>query len=146
MNISDVKSRLKLSKVLLLGTLFLPAIISCTDNAPYVNDAESETEETVSLDAGNSETTTEDEVVLFGYFSEHLGGSLFLIEETGTADPSQVLVVNDSTYGFKLPSNESIPLWAIGEVRPLDLADIENVEPETLEMYEGEPAIYSNPI
>lgn len=133
-----------------LSAVLLPVIVACADSAPYV-DTDSEPEVTESVDTedaatADSATANENAIALYGEFSEHLGGTLFVMEATGGVEAGEVLVVNDSQFGFEVPGDAGTPLWAIGEVRPLDISAIDGVDPAALEIYAGEPAVYAQRI
>lgn len=143
---------LGLKKVAILGVCLLPMAAACGDTAPYVEDTESESAVSLSdpqLDV-NSEEQSADRVALYGQFQEHLGGTLFVLNTDGgatsEAEAASVLVVNDSDRTFAVPTDGGTPLWAFGEVRSLDLTEIDGIEPENLAAYEGESAVYAERI
>lgn len=137
------RTKLSLAKVVYLTAVVLPVLVACVDSAPYVDESQPVEESDMAEDENSA---NEEATVLYGQFREHLGGTLFVLEEVGEVDPSTVLVVNDSQYGFEVPGDVGTPMWAIGEIRPLDISQLANIEPAVAEIYDGEPALYAQRI
>lgn len=131
-------------RIALIAAFAMPAVVSCADSAPYIENFDPD-EVTTNLEADGTALDGES-VALYGRFEEYLGGTLFVLEESDGGSVSSVLVVNSSDRSFAVPEDAGTPLWAVGEIAPLVPEQIDGVDATVLEPLEGEPALYAERI
>lgn len=131
------------AKTVLITTLALPLVVGCTEESLNAQDIEAEdiftTDERLSEFIGQP-------ITLYGQFQGYIGGTLFLMEGEDPDELEDVLVVNQSRASFSVPTGEETPIWAIGQVQPLSLDEIDGLDVDGLDALDGQPALYADRI
>lgn len=122
------------------------SVLAACSTPPQSDDVLSTETEEFAADNDNLARLENQPLTLYGQFKEHLGGSLFLIEEDGQKELGEVLVLNQSESTFSVPGDAETPIWAVGEFKPLDVSELETVEQETAASYEGELVLHADRI
>jgi hypothetical protein len=125
----------------------LSLIVACAAPVPESEDISVNDAETVELSSQSQlEGLKNQPLFLYGNYKEQLDGALFLIEEDGSRELGDVLVLNQSERSFTIPTDAEIPLLVMGEVQPLDLAAVDTADQTALAAYDGQLAVYASDI
>ncbi|MGD1860366.1 MAG: hypothetical protein ACFB0E_10395 [Leptolyngbyaceae cyanobacterium] len=146
-NKADLTTYFWRNQAIKIGCLILLSIsvsTACSTSPESDEASNSETEELAVGEDGLAGLENQS-VTLYGNFKEKLGGSLFLIAEDRQEELGDILVLNQSS-AFTVPDDADTPLWAVGEVKPLNLAELETVDQEELASYDGELVLHADRI
>mgnify|MGYP001796092985 FL=1 len=132
---------------ILVGAFALPTLVSCANPTPTDVEGVGEQEDiSATLESDEADTINGEAIALYGQFESHVGGTVFLLEETGNEALGNVLVVNSSDRAFAVPADAGTPMWAVGTILPLDPTTIDGIDPAELEAYAGKSAVYAERI
>ena len=132
---------------ILVGAFALPTLVSCANPMPTDVEGVGEQENiSAPLESDEVDTINGEAIALYGQFESHVGGTVFLLEETGNEALGNVLVVNSSDRAFAVPADAGTPMWAVGTILPLDPTTIDGIDPAELEAYAGKSAVYAERI
>ncbi|MEO1093812.1 MAG: hypothetical protein AAFX01_02790 [Cyanobacteria bacterium J06638_28] len=119
------------------------ALVACS--SPQTDDVTPSQDESINpASQAKLEQLENQRMVIYGDFQEELGGALFVIEEDSQRELEDILILNQSGRSFSVPEGADVAILAIGEVKPLDLTQLEAEDQETLAAYDGELVLHAD--